>query len=87
MAERPSGSHLGHLIKDLKETRKLQKDTIFGAEFGLIKDGVGPGEDVEIQWVDDTVAVAKAEGERSGWDTVPWEDLLKDMLAIAASDE
>jgi hypothetical protein len=84
LAERPSASHLGHLVIDLKETYKLWQDTVFGADFGIaLKDGVGPGQDVEIQWVDDAVAVAKAEGERSGWATVPWEELLKEMLSVA----
>lgn len=42
-----------------------------------------PGEDAEIQWIDDVVAVAKAEGARVGWDSVPWEDLLIGMLAVS----
>jgi hypothetical protein len=86
LAERPSPSHLGHLVIDLKETYKLWQDTVFGADFGIaLKDGVGPGQDVEIQWVDDAVTVAKAEGGRSGWAAVPWEDLLKEMLSVAQS--
>jgi hypothetical protein len=28
------------------------------------------------------LAVAKAEGERAGWDSVPWEELLTKMLAV-----
>jgi hypothetical protein len=89
MAERESTSHHDHLVKHLKELRKLEKDSVLGAEFGLMKDGgmFAPGEDAEIQWVDDTVAVAKAEAERSGWDAVPWEELLKELLAIAPSGE
>jgi hypothetical protein len=49
--------------------------------------GVGPGEDAEIQWADDAVAIAKAEAERSGWDSVPWEALIKEMLAVAPPPE
>jgi hypothetical protein len=83
-AEMPSHSHLGHLVEDLKETYKLWQDTVFGADFGIArKDGVGPGQDVELQWVDDALAVAKAEAERSGWASVPWENLLKEMLSVA----
>jgi hypothetical protein len=83
-AERPSNTHLEHLTKGLKEKLTLWKDTIFGADFGImVKDGVGPGEDIEIQWVDDAVAVAKAEANASGWESVPWEELLKELLAIA----
>lgn len=85
MAERSSSSHLGHFVKHLEELRKLEKDTFFGMEFGIgvRTGGVGPGEDVEIQWVDDAVAIAKAEGQRVGWDSVPWENPLKESLAIA----
>ena len=90
MAERSSNSRLGHLLKHLEEIRKLEKDSIFGAEFGVMRvggTGVGPGEDVEIQWVDDAVAIAKAEGQRAGWDSVPWEDLLKEMLTVVSSQK
>jgi hypothetical protein len=80
MAERSSNSNLSHFVKRLEEIRKLEKDSIFGAEFGA-------GEDVEIQWVDDAVAIAKSEGERAGWNAVPWEDLLKEMLAVVPPPE
>jgi hypothetical protein len=87
LAERPSPSHLAHLVTDLKETYKLWQDTVFGADFGIArKDGVGPGQDVEIQWVDDALAVAKAEADRSGWASVPWEELLNEMLSVARAD-
>jgi hypothetical protein len=84
LAEASSGSRHSHLVKGLKETHLLWKDTIFGAEFGVkVVDKVGPGQDAEIQWVDDAVTVAKDEADRSGWESVPWEDLLKEMLAVA----
>jgi hypothetical protein len=83
MAGRSSHSSLGHFIKHLEELRTLEKDTVFGAEFGAMRvGGVGPGEDAEVQWADDAVAIAKAEAGRTGWDSVPWEDLLKQMLAV-----
>jgi hypothetical protein len=84
IAERSASTHVGHLVDATKETYTLYQDTLFGTDVGLQShDGVGPGEDVELQWVDDAIAVAKAEGERAGWDSVPWEDLLKEMLTIA----
>jgi hypothetical protein len=82
-AERSSNSGMDHLVRGLKEKHQLWKDTIFGAEFGVIPDGVGPGQDAEIQWVDDAVAVAREEATSAGWDAVAWEDLLKEMLAVA----
>jgi hypothetical protein len=87
VAEASSGSTHDHLVTGLKEKHALWKDMIFGAEFGAkLRDGVGPGQDAEIQWVDDAVAIAKDEADRSGWDTVPWEDLLQEMLAVAAPE-
>ena len=74
---------MDHLVKGLKEKHQLWKDTIFGAEFGMIPDGIGPGQDVEIQWVDDAVALAKEQATSDGWGAVKWEDLLKEMLAVA----
>lgn len=90
MAERSSDSRLNHFLKHLEELRKLEKDSVFGAEFGVMRvsgTGIGPGEDIEIQWVDDAVAIAKTEGQRAGWNSVPWEDLLKEMLGVAPPQE
>jgi hypothetical protein len=88
MAERSSDSHLSHFVKHLEEIRKLEKDTVFGAEFGVMRvGGVGPGQDAEIEWVDDAVAIARTEAQRTGWDSVPWEDLLKQMLVVVAPQE
>jgi hypothetical protein len=84
VAEASPGSKHGHLITGLKEKHTLWKDTIFGAEFGAMPgDGVGPGQDAEIQWADDAVTIARDEADRSGWDSVPWEELLNKMLAVA----
>jgi hypothetical protein len=84
VAEASQGSKHSHLVKGLKEKHTLWKDMIFGAEFGAKPgDGVGPGQDVEIQWVDDAVRIGKDEADRSGWESVSWEDLLKEMLAVA----
>ncbi len=82
-AELSSNSRMDHLVAGLKEKHQLWKDTIFGAEFGMIPDGVGPGQDAEIQWVDDAVGIAKEQATSDGWDEVKWEDLLKEMLAVA----
>jgi hypothetical protein len=83
LAERSATSHLGEVTHVLKEAHKLWKDSWFGAEFGIMKaDGVGPGRDIEIQWVDDAAAIAASVGRESGWDTVPWENLLTELLAV-----
>ena len=83
MAERSSDSRLSHFVKHLEEIRRLEKDSVFGAEFDVTR----MRQDVEIQWADDAVAIARSEGERVGWDSVPWEDLLKEMLAVVPPQE
>ena len=81
--DRQSPASQEHRIRErLHEEHRLWKDTILGAEFGTRDPRVGPDTDVEIQWVDDAVAMARTVAEASGWGAVPWEDLLKGMLAV-----
>jgi hypothetical protein len=83
VAEHSGHSHLSDLARDLKEVHRLWRDSWFGAEFGvMVKDGVGPGHDIEIQWVDDAVRIATSVAQETGWASVPWEDLLSGLLAI-----
>lgn len=83
LAERSGHSHLAQAAQGLKEVHQLWKDSWFGAEFGIaVRDGVGPGRDIELQWVDDAVVVAKGVAKESGWAAVPWEDLLTELLAV-----
>jgi hypothetical protein len=41
----------------------------------------GDGNRTEVSWIAATGAVA----EKSSWDDVPWQDLLREMLAIHAA--
>ena len=96
VAEMPEHSHLAHFSTRLKETYKAWQDIVFGTEFGSrVERGkgpeghditgqsrIGPGEDIEILWVGEAVTVAKAAAEKSGWSGVPWEQLVKDVLAV-----
>jgi hypothetical protein len=95
-AESTEHSHLSDIAVRLKETHAAWKDIWLGAEFGSeveigkgqaaqeIKGDqkVGPGEDIELLWVEDATDVAKRAAEKSGWDNVPWEELLKEVLRI-----
>lgn len=97
VTELPKHSHLSGAGVRLKETYKAWQDVVLGAEFGSdVKLGtgnpsqeikgdqkIGPGEDIELLWVGEAVAVAKSAAERSGWDAVPWEKLLQEVLEIA----
>jgi hypothetical protein len=82
-----SEPHHGRLIGRLRERLDIGRDSLFGAHFGVaVGDGVGPGTDVEIQWVEAAVTVAAAEAEQSGWDAVPWEDLVRQVLDAEPTD-
>ena len=96
VAERPEHSHLSHVAIRLKEIHKEYKDVWLGAEFGSeVKTGhgqvskeitgdqkIGPGEDIELLWVQEATDVAKSAAEKSGWPSVPWEELLREVLNI-----
>jgi hypothetical protein len=95
-AESPQHSHLSGLAIRLKETHKEWQDIWLGAEFGSeVETGVGqpsqkikgdqkigPGEDIELLWVDEATEVAKSAAEKSGWENVSWEQLLEEVLKI-----
>jgi len=95
-AEGSEHSRLKDIEIRLKETHKEWQDIWLGAWFGgevevghgqaaheIPKDQkIGPGEDIELLWVEEATDVAKILGETAGWDTVPWEDLLKTVIDI-----
>jgi hypothetical protein len=96
-AESPKHSHLSGVAIRLKETHKAWQDIWLGTEFGSeVKTGIGqaprevkgdqkigPGEDIELLWVEEATDVAKAVAEKSGWENVAWEDLLQEVLEIS----
>jgi hypothetical protein len=78
---RPEHSHLAHLVHELRATVHEFHETGWAVDFGIFT----PGRtitDVELTWVDDAVKVAKAAAEKSGWENVPWESLLQELIAI-----
>ncbi len=95
-AESPSHSHLSGVALRLKETHRAWQDIWLGTEFGSeveigkgqvsqqIKGNqkIGPGEEIELLWVEEATDVAKSAAENSGWDSVPWEELLEEVLKI-----
>jgi hypothetical protein len=96
MAERPEHSHLARMAVRMKETHKEWQDIWLGAWFGSeVEIGrgqpshevkgdqkIGPGEDIELLWVEEATDVAKTIAEKSGWDSVPWEELLQKVIEI-----
>ncbi len=95
-AESPKHSQLSAMAVRLKETHKAWQDIWLGAEFGSeIEIGkgqasqevkgdqkIGPGEDIELLWVEEATDVAKSAAEKSGWDSVPWEELVAGVVKI-----
>jgi hypothetical protein len=96
VSEQPKHSHLSDVGIRLKETYKAWQDIVLGAEFGSdVKMGtgnpsqeikgdqkIGPGEDIELLWVGEAVSVAMSAAEKAGWDNVPWQDLVQEVLRI-----
>jgi hypothetical protein len=96
-AESANHSHLSHVAIRLKETHAAWKDIWLGTEFGSeVETGhgqvaqeikgdqkVGPGEEIELLWVEEATDVAKSAAEQSGWDSVPWEELIEEVLKIS----
>ena len=96
VSEQPKHSHLSDVGIRLKETYKAWQDIVLGTEFGSdVKMGtgnpsqeikgdqkIGPGEDIELLWVGEAVSVAKSAAEKAGWDDVPWQRLVQEVLRI-----
>jgi hypothetical protein len=96
VTEQPKHSHLTGVAVRLKETYRAWQDVVLGSEFGSdVKLGtgnpaqeikgdqkIGPGEDIELLWVGEAIAVAKSAAEKSGWDSVPWQGLVQELLEM-----
>jgi hypothetical protein len=84
----PEHSHLHHLIHRLEQALHEIHDSDWAMEFGVrekLRDRgaqASPKLDVELTWVDDAVAAAKAVADKSGWDAVPWEALLIELIVM-----
>jgi hypothetical protein len=95
-AESSPHSHLSNVAIRLKETHMAWKDIWLGTEFGSEADigkgqvsqqikgdqKIGPGEEIELLWVEEATDVAKSAAEKSGWANVPWAELLEEVLRI-----
>lgn len=74
----------------IKETHEVWKEAWLGSQFALMLKGAGrpaPVADVEIEWVEGAVDVARMVGENVGWEQAPWEDLLVQLIAMEGDGE
>lgn len=69
---------------EIKELHQLWKDAWLGTQLGLHRTDPGhrPIGDVEIEWTENAVEVAKSIGEVDGWDHAPWEGLLEELIEM-----
>jgi hypothetical protein len=82
LVKNPQHSHLRHMVDKLEEVLHAAREAPWPIEFGMFVSPASPKLDVELTWVDDAVAVAKAAAEKSGWSSVPWEGLLVELIAM-----
>ncbi len=69
--------------REIKEVHAIWRDMFRGAGYSAMTEGVGrpePLKDIEFEWVDDAVEVAKLVGETDGWGHAPWESLLVELI-------
>ena len=84
LSGKPEHSHVRHLLRDIEAVVHELHDTGWAVEFGIMTPG-RTVTDVELSWVDDALQAAKAVADQSGWDSVPWEQLLEELIAIEPS--
>ena len=80
----PERSPLRHLVHRLEQVVHEEAHAEWAWKVGtdVPHSTHAPVLDVELTWVDDAVAAAKAVADTSGWDAVPWEHLLVDLIAM-----
>lgn len=84
LVHRPEHSHLGHMVEGLRGVLHDADNAMWAVESGLFVSRT-PELGVEITWVDDAVRVASEAAAQSSWDSVPWESLLVELIAMEPS--
>jgi len=70
------------IVKQVEETIGSELTDLLEIPLGL---AVSPKFEVEIAWVYEAVHVAEGVAAETGWEGVPWETLVRDMLAITGT--
>jgi hypothetical protein len=82
----PAHNHLVAESKKALEAIKEIEETV-GSEIGDLLElplgiSVSPEFEAEITWVYEAVHVAEKVANKVGWDAVPWEQLVEDVLSV-----
>lgn len=82
----------GHLAADAAKAIEIVRElgVTFGAEIRDLEylpfgKSVSPHFQIELAWVHEAVHVAARVAEKIGWNNVPWEALIEEMLAVPAA--
>ena len=81
LADRPGNSRADGFADGLRKVVDELRDTSYAVEFGLFTPG-RTVTDVELAWVDRAVKTAEAVAGTAGWDAVPWERLVEELVAM-----
>ena len=82
----PENNHLvGEAHRALEAVKEIEQS--IGAELGNVIElpfgwSVSPEFELEIAWVYEAVHVAEKVAAKVGWDQVPWQGLVEDLLRI-----
>ncbi len=64
----------------VREIEKAVGSEILDLESIPVGHAVSPRFEVELAWVEEAARVAEGAAAKSGWGSVPWEDLLRELL-------
>ncbi|MDA8267419.1 MAG: hypothetical protein M0013_03475 [Actinomycetota bacterium] len=81
LADHPQNAHTGHLVESLRTVVDEIRDTSYAVDFGLFTPG-RTVTDVELAWVDRAMQTAEAVAASFGWDAVPWQNLVEELVAM-----
>lgn len=82
LADEPGRGALAGKLQELKKMVEEIHETWSGFRFGSIVPDSPVVTDVEVKWVDEAVRTAAAVAADVGWDAVPWEQLLDELVAM-----
>jgi hypothetical protein len=89
IVSQPAHHHLTadaeHALEVVREVRKTIGAELLDLEFLPLGGSVSPRFQAELTWVEEAARVAEKVAAKSGWEAVPWEQLLQDMLKIGST--